>query len=61
MNIYEVILWAIPQEMQEQMGECAWQRLLFCSGLFATFLPYILAVGFAAWLMFGLFGRWCRK
>lgn len=61
MNIYDIIQWAIPQEMVEAMGECAYQRLLFCTGLFSALLPYILAVGFSAWIMFGLFGRWCRK
>ena len=55
MNIYEIITAIIPPEMVEAMGECAYQRLLFCSGLFVALLPYILVVGFTAWVLFGLF------
>lgn len=56
MNIYDVILRMIPEEMTIAMGECAYQRLLFCCGLFASLLPYILVTGFTAWVLFRLFG-----
>lgn len=62
MNIYEIITATIPPEMIDAMGECAFQRLLFCTGLFASLLPYVLVVGFTAWVLFSLFrfgGRKC--
>lgn len=58
MNIYEIITQSVPPEMVEAMGECAYQRLLFCCGLVVSLLPYALVIGFTAWVLFGLFRFW---
>lgn len=61
MTIYDIINYAIPVEMKEAMGECAYQRLLFCCGLFTSLLPYILTVGFTAFVLLGFYKSFGRR
>lgn len=51
MDIYALIQSIISQDMIDAMGSCAYERLLFCAGLFAVLLPYIAVFGFTAYLL----------